>query len=338
MRTDIDWGQLGFSYMDARCHIRYVWREGQWDGGTLIEDPYMNIHVCATALHYGQAAFEGLKAFAGSDGRVRLFRPDDNAERLARTAQRVCMAQVPETMFLDAIRRVVDANRDYVPPYGTGGSLYVRPLLFGSGPRIGVSPSDEYVFIVLVLPVGPYYKAGLKPVRAVVLEDYDRAAPLGVGHVKVAGNYAASLEPNRVAQDMGFPVALYLDAKEHRYIEEFGTSNFIGITDEGAYVTADSSSILPSITNMSLQQIASDMGMPVEVRPVLFDEVEDFAEVGACGTAVVITPVCEIVRGERVIKVGPCDGCGPVLQKLYDHVTGIQYGEVEDTHGWNVEV
>ncbi len=338
MSVDINWDELGFSYMDVKCHIRYVWRDGQWDGGTLVEDPHLNIHVASTALHYGQAAFEGLKAFAGEDGQIRLFRPDEHCQRMARAAQRICMAQVPEEMFMDAIRRVVDANRDYVPPYGTGGSLYIRPLLIGTGPRIGISPADEYVFIVLVLPVGAYYKAGLKPVRAVVLEDYDRAAPQGVGHVKVAGNYAASLEPHNVAQGMGFPVELYLDAREHRYIEEFGTSNFVGITADGRYVTSKSASILPSITNMSLQQLASDMGMPVEVRPVLFDEVEEFVEIGACGTAVVLTPVCEIVRGEQTIHVGPCDSCGPVLQKLYDQVRSIQCGEVADTYGWTVVV
>ncbi len=338
MSVNIDWDQLGFSYMNTRCHIRYVWRDGQWDGGTLIDEPYLNMHIAATSLHYGQAAFEGLKAFTGKDGRIRIFRPNENALRMARTAQRIRMAQVPEIMFVDAIRRVVDANRDYAPPYGTGGSLYIRPLLIGTGPRIGIAPADEYVFIVLVLPVGPYYKAGLKPVRAVVLDDYDRAPPHGVGDVKVAGNYAASLEPHNVAHDMGFPMALFLDAREHRYIEEFGTSNFIGITEDNRYITAESASILPSITNMSLQQIARDLSMPVEVRPVLFEELPSFAEIGACGTAVVITPVCEIIRGDVIIKIGPADGCGPKLQKLYDRVTGIQYGEVEDIHNWTLEV
>ena len=252
----IDWSSLGFSYMETNCHIRYVWRDGSWGAGELVREPYLRLHIAATALHYGQAAFEGLKAFACRDGRVRLFRPQANARRLATSARRICMAQVPEELFLEAIRRVVDANREFVPPYGTGGSLYIRPLLIGSGAQIGVSPAKEYTFIVLVTPVGAYYKGGLKPVRAIVLDDYDRAAPQGVGHTKVAGNYAASLEPHHLAHEQGFPVELYLDAREHRYVEEFGTSNFIAITKDGKYVTAKSSSILPSVTNDGLQAVA----------------------------------------------------------------------------------
>jgi branched-chain amino acid aminotransferase len=334
----IDWSSLGFSYMETNCHIRYVWRDGSWGAGELVREPYLRLHIAATALHYGQAAFEGLKAFACRDGRVRLFRPQANARRLATSARRICMAQVPEELFLEAIRRVVDANREFVPPYGTGGSLYIRPLLIGSGAQIGVSPAKEYTFIVLVTPVGAYYKGGLKPVRAIVLDDYDRAAPQGVGHTKVAGNYAASLEPHHLAHEQGFPVELYLDAREHRYVEEFGTSNFIAITTDGKYVTAQSSSILPSVTNDGLQAVARSLGMAVEVRPVDFDEIPGFAEVAACGTAVVITPVNEIVRGERVIRVGPAEGVGPVFGKLYQRYTALQVGEAEDVFGWTVEV
>jgi branched-chain amino acid aminotransferase len=338
VKKEIDWKSLGFGYLDTACHIRYVWRDGRWDGGRLVRSPQIRLHIAATALHYGQSAFEGLKAFCCRDGKVRLFRPRENAARLERTARRLCMAEVSEEMFLDATRRVIDANRDYVPPYGTGGSLYVRPLLFGSGPQIGVNPASEYVFLVLVVPVGAYYKGGLKPVRAMVLDDYDRAAPLGVGHVKVAGNYAASLEPHRLSHHEGFSVELYLDAREHRWVEEFGTSNFIGITRDGAYVTPNSRSILPSVTNLTLQQIARDLGLRVEVRPVDFAEIGDFAEIAACGTAVVITPVNEIVRGQTVIRVGPTDGCGPVLERLYRQVTAIQYGEEPDPYGWAMEV
>ena len=338
MKPDIDWKSLNFKYMPTDCHIRYVWRNGQWDDGALIEEPYLNLHIAATALHYGQSAFEGLKAFHCQDGSVRLFRPEMNARRMYDTAARICMPQPPEEMFLDAIQRVVQANLDYVPPYGTGGSLYVRPLLIGSGPQIGVSPADEYVFLVLVLPVGPYYQGGLQPVRAVVLDDYDRAAPQGMGNVKVAGNYAASLEPHRVAHEKGFAVELYLDAAQHRYIDEFSTSNFIGITEDGHYVTPKSRSILPSVTNSTLQQLARKNGIPVEIRPVLFDEIVNFAEVAACGTAVVITPVNEIVRGNEVYQVGPKEGCGPVLQSLYEEVTAIQYGEAPDPYNWTVEV
>lgn len=337
-KQNLDWANLGFAYRDTHCHVRYVWRNGQWNDGELITDPYMPIHVGATALHYGQAAFEGLKVFECKDGVARAFRADMNARRMADSARRICLAEVPPEMFLEAIKRVVQANADFIPPYGTGGALYVRPLLFGSGPRIGIQPADEYVFIVMVLPVGNYYKGGLQPVRAIILDDYDRAAPQGVGHVKVAGNYAASLEPHHVAVDRGFPVELYLDARSHRYVEEFGTSNFLAIAKDGAFVTVDSPSVLPSITNKSLQQIARDMGMNVEVRPVAYDEIADFTEIAACGTAVVITPVNEIVRGDDVIRVGPREGCGPVFQELYERVRAIHTGDAPDRHGWMMDV
>ncbi|NOY80867.1 MAG: branched-chain amino acid aminotransferase [Kiritimatiellaeota bacterium] len=338
VKERIDWGSLGFGFRDTNCHIRYTWRDGSWDGGELVEGSFVRLHMAATALHYGQSAFEGLKAFGCRDGKTRLFRPWENARRMARTARRLCMAEVPEELFVEAVRRVTDANREFIPPFGTGGSLYVRPLLFGSGPQLGVSPALEYTFLVFVVPVGAYYKGGLTPVRAVVLDEYDRAAPRGVGNIKVAGNYAASLEPHAVAHERGFAVELYLDAAEHRYVEEFGTSNFIGITQDGRYVTPESPSILPSVTNRTLQQIARDFGIPVEVRPVPFAEVPEFAEIGACGTAVVITPVNEIVRGDLVIRVGPRGGCGPTLEKLYATVTEIQYGVRPDPYGWTLEV
>ena len=335
---EIDWKNLGFAYMDTNCHIRYVWKDGQWSEGELVKSPYMPIHIAATALHYGQAAFEGLKAFRRKDGKVSLFRPEENAKRMAITARRTCMAEVPEDMFVEACKCVVKANLEFVPPYGTGGSMYVRPLLFGSGAQIGVAPADEYTFLVLVTPVGAYYKGGLQAVKAIVLDDYDRAPPLGTGHVKVAGNYAVSLYPHLKAKHAGYPVELYLDAREHKWIEEFATSNFLAVTKDGVYVTVKSRSILPSITNLTLREIAQDLGIPVEVRPVAFDEVTSFAEVAACGTAVVITPVCQIERAGQVYKTGPETGCGPVLERLYKTVQGIQYGELPDTHGWNVEV
>lgn len=333
---NIDWQQLGFSYLDTHCHIRCTWQDGVWSDPVLVEDPYLKLHLAATALHYGQSVFEGLKAFRCRDGQVRLFRPLDNARRLQRSARRFLMPEPSEEMFLDCVRQVVKANLDFVPPYGSGGALYVRPLLFGSGPRIGVQPADQYTFLVLVVPVGDYYKGGLKPVPAVVLDDYDRAAPLGVGHVKVAGNYAADLEPGKKAKAEGFPITLYLDAREHRYVEEFGTSNFIAITHDGAYVTPESPSILRSITNLTLQALAKRDGRRVELREVPFSEIGRFAEVGACGTAVVITPVNRIVRGEQVIEVGPRDGVGPVLNELYRQVRGIQVGDLPDPEGWCV--
>jgi branched-chain amino acid aminotransferase len=334
---EIDWSSLGFRYMDTDSHIRYTWKDGSWDSGELVKEPYLSIHIAASCLHYGQAAFEGMKAFRCKDGKIRVFRPQDNAGRLAMTSRRICMPEVPEALFLDALSRVIKANEAYVPPYGTGGSLYLRPLLIGTGAQIGVAPGLEYAFIVLVVPVGPYYKGGLQPVRAIIYDEFDRAAPLGVGHVKVGGNYAASLFAHEKAKHEGYPVELYLDAKEHKYIEEFATSNFIGIKNN-SYVTPDSPSILPSVTNKTLKQIATDLGMNVEVRPVPFEELGTFSEIGACGTAVVVTPVCEVRRGETVIRVGSETGCGPVLQKLYEIVQGIQYGERPDTHGWCWEI
>ena len=334
---EIDWSSLGFRYMDTDSHIRYTWKDGSWDSGEMVKEPYLSIHIAASCLHYGQAAFEGMKAFRCKDGKIRVFRPQDNAGRLAMTSRRICMPEVPEALFLDALSRVIKANEAYVPPYGTGGSLYLRPLLIGTGAQIGVAPGLEYAFIVLVVPVGPYYKGGLQPVRAIIYDEFDRAAPLGVGHVKVGGNYAASLFAHEKAKHEGYPVELYLDAKEHKYIEEFATSNFIGIKNN-SYVTPDSPSILPSVTNKTLKQIATDLGMNVEVRPVPFEELGTFSEIGACGTAVVVTPVCEVRRGETVIRVGSETGCGPVLQKLYEIVQGIQYGERPDTHGWCWEI
>ncbi|MFO7820995.1 MAG: branched-chain amino acid aminotransferase [Lentisphaeria bacterium] len=338
MNNHIDWTKLGFNYRDVNSHIRYVWRDGEWDGGELCADPHFNINIAATALHYGQTAFEGLKAFRCADGKVRLFRPNMNARRLQNSAKRIRMPRLSEPMFLAAVRRVIEDNMEYVPPYGSGGSLYVRPLLFGNGPQIGIHPAQEYVFIILVLPVGPYYQEGLKPVRAVILDEYDRAAPQGVGHVKVGGNYAASLVPHMVAMEKGFQVELYLDAKEHKYVEEFGTSNFIGIKGDDTFVTPESASILPSVMNDSLQKVAKDEGLKVERRPVPYDELKEFSEIGACGTAVVITPISEIVRGDEAIKVSQAETCGPVLQKLYNRVTAIQYGEEEDEFGWAFEL
>jgi len=334
----IDWSTLGFAYMDTNCHIRYTWKNGRWDAGELVSSPYFNIHIAATALHYGQTAFEGLKVFRARDGRMRVFRADMNAARINQSARHIMMAEIPPALFQEAVDRVVKANQEFVPPYGSGATLYVRPLLFGSGPQIGVNPAQEYTFIILVTPVGAYYKGGLSPVRAIVYDDFDRAAPHGTGHIKIGGNYAASLLPHHRAHEAGFPVELYLDAAEHKYIEEFGTSNFLGISKDGKYITTKSPSILPSVTNDGLCQLAAHLGLPVERRQVAFSELSGFAEIAACGTAVVITPVNEIVRGQQVIKVGPAEGCGPVLQKLYNHYTAIQWGEQPDVFGWLREI
>ena len=245
----IEWSKLGFAYSDVNCHIKYVWKDGKWDGGELVKEPYLKIHVAATCLHYGQDAFEGLKVYRTQDGRIRAFRPLENARRLNRSARRSCMAEVPEELFMDALKRVVKANEEFVPPYGTGASMYVRPLLIGTGPQIGVNAADEYTFLILVMPVGAYYKGGLQPVRALVMDDFDRAAPFGTGTVKMGGNYGAALLPHKISHDKGFPVDLYLDPVQHKYIDEFGTSNFIGIDRNDTYVTPLSNSVLPSITN-----------------------------------------------------------------------------------------
>ena len=335
---NIDWKSLGFGFTDVNCHIRYVWKDGKWGEGEFVKDPTITMHIGASCLHYGQECFEGMKAFCQKDGKVVLFRPEENARRMMRTAQRTVMPPVPVEMFIEAAEKVVKANIEYVPPYGTGGSMYIRPLLIGTGPQIGVAPANEYTFIMMVMPVGAYYKGGLKPVRAVILDDWDRAAPHGMGDVKVGGNYAASLYAHEKAKKEGWPVELYLEAKEHKYVEEFSTSNFLGIKADGTYVTPDSCSVLPSITNMSLKQCAADLGWKVECRQIPYEEIKEFKEVAACGTAVVVTPVWEITRGSEVIRISEPNEVGPHLQKLFDMVQGIQYGVLPDAHGWCHEV
>eukprot|EP01041_Mallomonas_annulata_P000093 gene93-126_t len=342
----LDWNNLGFEYRDTNSHFECDFRNGAWGESKEVSDPYLQIHMGATSLHYGQACFEGLKAFHCKDGKVRLFRPDENARRNEESSTRICMPPFPRDRFVEACKAAVrvctqycqPANIEFVPPYGSGGSLYLRPLLFGSGPRIGLQPSDEYKFLVLAIPAGDYYKGGIKAVKAVVVEDYDRAAPKGVGHVKVAGNYAADIYPNTLAKKSGFPIALYLDAKTNSYVEEFSTSNFLAIDKAGAYVTPSSGAVLGSITNKSLMELAASMGMDVQCRPISIDEVGSFAEVAACGTAVVVTPVSSITYKNEVIQTNSGHtGVGPVLRKLYDRVRAIQTGDVEDTLGWMVE-
>ena len=337
-RTDIDWASLGFGFSDVNCHIRAVWKDGKWGPLEFVKDPYITMHIGASCLHYGQECFEGIKAFRQKSGRVVIFRPGENARRMYRTAVRCVMPPVPEEMFIEALDRIVAANEEFVPPYGTGGSLYLRPLLIGTGPQIGVAPAKEYTFLVMVMPVGAYYKGGLKPVRAVILDDYDRAAPLGMGDVKVGGNYAASIFAHETAKKMGFPVELYLDAKTHTCVEEFATSNFLGIKKDGTYVTTDSRSVLPSVTNMTLREICADEGRKVEVRHVPYEELREFAEVAACGTAVVVTPVWQIVRGNETLTLGDPEKAGPVITDLFEKVQGIQYGELPDAHGWCVPI
>ncbi len=333
MPKKIDWNKLGFEYYPTSCHIRTTYKNGKWGRPVLKKSSTITMSIAATCLHYGQACFEGMKAFTCKDGKVRIFRPEENMKRMNDTARYIHCPELPPEIFIESVRKVVAANVDYVPPYGTGGALYIRPLLIGTGPRIGVAPSDQYDFIVLTVPVGAYYKGNIKPVDAIILDEYDRAAPQGTGHIKLAGNYAAGLHANIVAKKKGFPIVLYLDSKSKQYVDEFGTSNFIAITKDGKYVTPDSKSILPSITNKSLMQIARDLGITVERRQVSFRELAGFAEIGACGTAVVITPIGRIVYGRKILEYDS-EKCGPTLKKLYDRLTGIQYGEIPDTHGW----
>lgn len=333
---NIDWDKLAFSYLPTRSHIRYTFRDGHWDGGELFEEHRITLPIAATCFHYGQTVFEGLKAFNCQDGRVRIFRPDESCRRLNRSMRRIMAPEIPYELFLEGVLKVVRDNIDYIPPYGTGGSLYIRPFAIGSGNKIGVSPSDEYVFIILVTPVGAYYKGGMKPVDALIIEEFDRAAPKGTGNIKLGGNYAASLKPSKSAKEKGFDITLFLDAQTRTYIDEFGTSNFIAITDKGEYITPDSDSILRSITNKSLIQLAEREGIPVIRRKIHVDELATLSEVGACGTAVVITPVRKIAYKEKVFYYG--EECGPVLQRLYNLVTGIQVGEIPDEFDWLVDV
>lgn len=334
----IDWKSLPFGYMKTDYNVRCYYRDGKWGEMEISSSEIINLHMAATALHYGQEAFEGLKAFMGRDGKVRVFRWKDNAARMKTSAQGILMAEVPEELFHDAMVKTIKMNMRFVPPFGSGASLYIRPLLIGSGAEVGVKAAKEYLFMIFVTPVGPYFKEGFKPSRMIITREYDRAAPLGTGRIKVGGNYAASLKAMDLAHKQGFSSALFLDAREKKYIDEAGPANFFGIKND-TYITPDSVSILPSITNKSLQRIALDMGMKVEVRPVPVEEIATFEEVGACGTAAVISPVKAIVDDESGLtyQIGSGDEPGPWSKKLYERLVAIQTGELPDPYGW-VEV
>jgi branched-chain amino acid aminotransferase len=331
----LDWKNLPFGYVKTDYNVRCYFKNGKWSDPEVTDSEYINLHMAATCLHYGQEAFEGLKAFTGKDGRIRIFRSDANARRMYETAEGIRMAPVPPELFRKAVRLAVTMNKKYVPPYGLGASLYIRPLLIGSGAEVGVKPAKEYFFMVFVTPVGPYFKEGFKPVDVMVCRGYDRAAPLGTGCYKVGGNYAASLSSLELAHSEGFSTTLYLDPKEKKYIDEAGPANFFGIRNN-TYITPESKSILPSITNMSLQQLCRDMGIKVEKRQILLEELETFEETGACGTAAVITPIRKIVDPDtNKIYEYCCDGQpGPVSKKLYNKLVAIQNGDESDTHGW----
>jgi branched-chain amino acid aminotransferase len=334
-----DWKNLPFGYCKTDYNVRCYWRNGSWGKIEISSSEYINMHMAATSLHYGQEAFEGLKAYRGKDGQVRLFRIDENAKRMADTARYLLMAEVPEELFKEAVIKAVKLNEKYIPPYGTGATLYIRPMLIGSGPEVGVKSSKEFLFAVFVTPVGPYFKEGFKPVEVVISREYDRAAPLGTGHIKTGGNYAASLLSIEKAHEMGYTTAVFLDAKEKKYIDECGPANFFGIKNN-TYVTPDSKSILPSITNKSIMQLAIEMGMKVERRPIPVTELPTFEEVGQCGTAAVIAAIKTIADPEMEKIYNYCkDGkVGPISEKLYNRLTAIQYGEDADTHGWITKI
>jgi branched-chain amino acid aminotransferase len=330
-----DWGKLPFGYFKTEYNVRCYYRDGQWGEIEVSSSETINIHMAATCLHYGQEAFEGMKAYRGKDGKVRLFRWEENAKRMQRSADGIMMAKVPVELFHEMVVKAVKLNEKFVPPYGHGASLYIRPLLIGTGVQVGVSPAKEYLFMVFVGPVGPYFKEGFNPVRIQIVRDFDRAAPLGTGHIKVGGNYAGSLYASERAKREGFPAVLFLEAKEKKYIDEAGPANFFAIKGN-KYITPKSDSILPSITNMSLMQIAKDLGMEVERRPVAVEELAGFEEVGACGTAAIISPICSLVDRETGKTYEFCkDGkAGPVSTRLFRKLQGIQFGDEPDTHGW----
>ena len=339
MSVNLDWENLGFSYMKLPYRYLAYYKNGQWEKGELTEDATLHMSESSPCLHYGQQAFEGMKAYRTKDGSVQLFRPDQNAKRLQRTSDRLLMPQVPTDMFVDAVKQVVRANEEYVPPYGTGGTLYIRPLLLGVGDIIGVKPAYEYIFTVFAMPVGNYFKGGLIPTNFIVSDKYDRAAPYGTGAAKVGGNYAASLLPGQMAHERKFSDVIYLDPATHTKIEEVGSANFFGITKDNEFVTPYSPSILPSITKYSLLYLAEHrLGLKVIEGDVPIDDLDRFAEAGACGTAAVISPIGGIQHGDDFHVFYSETEVGPVTRKLYDELTGIQFGDVEAPEGWIVKV
>ncbi|MFR1798950.1 branched-chain amino acid aminotransferase [Enterococcus sp. DIV0213h] len=334
----IDWSNLGFSYIKTPWRFLATWKDGSWNEGELTEDNYLHIHEGSTALHYGQQCFEGLKAYRRKDGGINLFRPDENSKRMNRSAYRLRMPEVPEDFFLDAVKQVVKANQEYVPPYGSGATLYIRPLLIGVGENIGVSPAPEYIFTVFCMPVGPYFKGGLTPTNFIV-SDYDRAAPNGTGAAKVGGNYAASLLPGYEAHQRKFSDCIYLDPETHTKIEEVGSANFFGITADNEFVTPKSPSILPSITKYSLLHLAKhSLGLTPVEGDVYLNELDRFVEAGACGTAAVISPIGGIQNGEDFHVFYSETEVGPQTKALYDQLTGIQFGDIAAPTGWIFDV
>lgn len=339
MENQIDWGSLSFGYMPTDYNVRCTFEDGKWGEIRVSESEYVDVHIAATGLHYGQEIFEGLKAFRGKDGKVRVFRLEENARRLQESAKGLLMEPVPVELFKEMVLKVVKLNERFVPPYGTGASLYIRPIEFGTSAQVGVKPGKKYEFIIFVTPVGPYFKTGFRPTNICIMREYDRVAPLGTGRWKVGGNYAASLAAGEKAHELGYSAVLYLDPKEKKYLDECGPANFFAIKD-GKYITPASDSILPSITNKSLQQLAKDLGVEVEARHITLDELEDITEAAACGTAAVASPIGEIhdLNTGKKYVIAKDGNPGPITTALYNKLRGIQLGEEEDIHGWNTIV
>ncbi|WP_024614755.1 branched-chain amino acid aminotransferase [Clostridium sp. Ade.TY] len=331
-KINIDWNNLGFEYIKTDYRYISIWEDGKWDNGKLVEDNKIVIEEGAPALHYGQQCFEGLKAYRTKNGAIQLFRPDKNAERLNNSCKRLLMPEIPVEKFIDACIQVVKANEHFVPPYGTGATLYLRPFLIGVGDNIGLKPANKFIFSVFCIPVGPYFKGGMKPVNFMV-SDYDRAAPNGTGAQKVGGNYAGSLIAQKKAKSLGYADAIFLDPATHTKIEEVGSANFFGITKDNKFITPLSPSILPSITKYSLLELAKDyFNMETSEEDVFIDNLDIFKEAGACGTAAVITPIGGIYYKDNLHVFYSETEVGPITQKLYDTLTGIQFGDIKPIH------
>jgi len=336
----IEWSKLEFKYSYTPYRFQARWKDGYWDEGRLVTENKISIDEGATCLHYGQEIFEGMKAQRTKDGRIMLFRPRENAARFRRSAVRILMPEVPEDLFMKGIDEAVRANLDYVPPYGTGASLYIRPFQIGVGENLGVKPAPEYIFTVFVCPVGPYFKSGFKTIKLKVDDYYDRAALHGIGQAKAGGNYSASLQPLKIAHDEGFNEIVYLDPIEHKYFEETGASNVFFVFKDGSLATPKSESILESITRQSLIEVArKEFGLNMVERRISVDEIKNFTEMGACGTAAVITPVGCLGYRDKLYKFY-ADGleAGPITTKLYKYLTACQVGDVPDRFGWLEEI
>lgn len=333
--TNLDWAKLSFSYTPTDYNVRCTFKDGKWGDIEVSDSEYIPLHIAASCLHYGQESFEGLKAFRGKDGKVRIFRMEENAKRFIRSAEGISMEPLPIEKFCEMVRMVIKLNERFIPPYGTGASLYIRPLEIGTSAQIGVAPADEYTVIMLATPVGPYFKNGFNPIKVCISREYDRVAPKGTGSIKIGGNYAASLNGGQLAHKKGYGNMLYLDPAEKKYIDECGAANFFAIKDN-TYITPRSETVLPSITNMSLEVLAGDLGYKVDRRRIAYEELADFEEASACGTAAVCSPIGQIDNidnGESFVYSK--DGkAGKVTTELYNALRAIQYGESEDKHDW----